>query len=477
MAHIQNPILFSKYFGISPNIIAAAGLIDPFLNVDTPLFIDPVLLEKSGNTVISTSAVDRFRYHFEILVRMLSISEEKDDAAWKGARRQIDLSEPPENGLGYGGSGRSGNSRPRDIREAILQTSKEIISLGVKDPDMISLMGFFEGNVGPDTISDLTTTVIMEDLAAITEAFCLENEVPLFPSLISGNHKLPRFKRSSKHAIPIVLVPEDIVNELPIANDWSDIEYVAMENARIRDRVNLLLGSIIHPTVVDRKHALRNAVLESPEVFNCFLSAVKANVSSYDPNLDALGYYRLKNIIASDLPGLKQASHYDLKLGPSEIIRIVRDTVEQFKRHVEVGNLWEELWIGDKQKKERASQLIYYAIADAFCKANDLDISPEANMGGGPIDFKFSSGYSARVLVEMKKSGGAVKHGYEKQLEFYKGASQTEFALFVIIDYGDLGRKLDEILSIRKARLNAGQRASEIVVIDARRKKSSSKRN
>jgi hypothetical protein len=46
-------------------------------------------------------------------------------------------------------------------------------------------------------------------------------------------------------------------------------------------------------------------------------------------------------------------------------------------------------------------------------------------MGGGPIDFKFSSGYAACVLVEMKRSGGTVVHGYEKQLEFYKDPKRT----------------------------------------------------
>ncbi len=150
---------------------------------------------------------------------------------------------------------------------------------------------------------------------------------------------------------------------------------------------------------------------------------MKENVDGYDPNLDALGYYRLKAIVANGFEGLKQAQPYDLSIGPEEIMRLVKDTIDLFRRHVEDGNLWEELWIQGKPKKERASQLIYYAIADAFCKANDVDISPEANMGGGPIDFKFSRGYSARVLVEMKRSSGTVVHGYEKQLEFYKNAS------------------------------------------------------
>lgn len=476
MARVQNPTLFSAFYGVPPQALAVAGLIDPFLDVDVPLFIDPVLLEKSSNRTIATSAIARFRKHFEILVRLLTMSKTENDAPWKGAQRQLNLDEPPENGLGYGGSGRSGNSRPEDIREAILRTTKEIVTLGASDPEMISLMGFFEEDVGPDTISDMTTTVIIDDLAAITEAFCQAHRVPLFSFDICASQKLPKFTTRKGREVPIVLVPIDIVRDLPIANDWSDIERAAMENARIRDRVNKFLGGIVTPTVVERKQALRSAALGSPADFDFFLAAVKANVTNYDPNLDALGYYRLKEIIANGFPGLKQSAAYDLKLGPNEIMRVVKDTIGLFKRHVEAGNLWEELWAGDKPKKERASQLIYYAIADAFCKANDVEISPEANMGGGPIDFKFSSGYQARVLVEMKRSGGTVVHGYEKQLEFYKAASQTDFGVFVVIDYGDLGNKLTEITRIRAERLGRGERASEIIVIDATPKASASKR-
>lgn len=173
MARVKDPILFSSHFNLPKDELMKAGLIDPFLDVDVPLFIDPVLLEKSNNDKIKTGALKRFRGHFEVLVRMLTISQTENDAAWKAARRQLDLSEPPQNGLGYGGSGRSGSSRPKDIQEQILRTASEIVRLGSNDPEMIELMGFFEEDVGPDTISDLTTTVIMQDLAAITEEFCL----------------------------------------------------------------------------------------------------------------------------------------------------------------------------------------------------------------------------------------------------------------------------------------------------------------
>ncbi|WP_210335365.1 hypothetical protein [Microvirga sp.] len=109
--------------------------------------------------------------------------------------------------------------------------------------------------------------------------------------------------------------------------------------------------------------------------------------------------------------------------------------------------------------------------------ANNVDLSPEANMGGGPIDFKYSKGYNARILVEMKRSSGTVVHGYEKQLEIYKDASRTNHGIFVVINYGDIGNKLTSIQRIRADRIKAGKPASDIVVIDATPKLSASKRH
>jgi hypothetical protein len=476
MARVQNPTLFSTYFNLDSDMLAVAGLIDPFVDVDTQLFIDPVLLEKSHHPKIANDAIDSFRKHFSNFIRLLTICKREGDPAWVAAQRLLDLTEPPENGLGYGGSGRSGSSRPTEVQHAIMTTAQEIIELGSSDPEMISLMGFFEENVGPDTISDFTTRVIIEQLAGITAEFCsahgiLLKENPLLPGL-----SLPCVKGSDGKERFVVLVPRDIVRELPSANDWGDIEAAALASANIRQGVNSMLAAIAQPTVADRKEALRRAALESPQSFAEFLAAVKEHVKTYDPNLDALAYYKMKSIFAHGFEDIRAPSPYDVTKGPEEINRLVHDTIALFKQHVENGNLWEELWIDDKPKKERAAQLIYYAIADAYCRANNVDLSPEANMGGGPIDFKFSSGYWSRVLVEMKRSSGTVRHGYEKQLEFYKAASATEFAIFVVMNFGDLGDKLDQILELQARRKAAGQRASDIVVIDAMKKASSSKR-
>lgn len=76
----------------------------------------------------------------------------------------------------------------------------------------------------------------------------------------------------------------------------------------------------------------------------------------------------------------------------------------------------------------------------------------------------------------MKLSKGTVESGYNKQLEAYKAAAQTRLGIFVIIDVGGMGRKL---VKIRKAKAEAdarGEPTSEIIVINAIRQISASKR-
>ncbi len=62
------------------------------------------------------------------------------------------------------------------------------------------------------------------------------------------------------------------------------------------------------------------------------------------------------------------------------------------------------------------------------------------------------------------------------QVKIYKDASRTQYGIFVVMNYGDLGNKLAKIKKIRQEKLDRGERASEIIVIDATQKLSASKR-
>ena len=207
MKAFSNPTLFSKHFKIKPEKLVDAGLIDPFLDVDTQLFIDPILLEKCAIPLICREAHTELRNHFGNVFRLLAISANEGDAPWKGAQRLLELTEAPFNGLGYGKGDRDGTSRPDELRDTILRTSKEVVQLGQADPEMISLMGFFEENVGPDTISDLTSRIIFPQLAQITRDFCLSNGIPVRKSNASPKFELPHFEGQTGRMRAMVLVP------------------------------------------------------------------------------------------------------------------------------------------------------------------------------------------------------------------------------------------------------------------------------
>lgn len=468
----MRPILFSSYYGVDPRSFDNAGLLDPYINTDTPLFIDPLLIDKSANSLLSTSGIQQFREHFQTLVRLLAIVEEEGDPAWLAAERQLSLREPAENGLGYSKKARAGTSRPRDIRIQLLRTIRKIIALGSKDPEMLSLMGFLEPGVGSDTISDFTTKAMTDALAQITYDFCKENSVDLEENTLS-NIPLPIVSRNGESK-PFVLIPRDVLRDLPVTDNWGDVWEAAAHNQALREKVSVMLGGIAKPTVKEQKEAIKRSVTQSSDIFEEFLKIVKSSATSYDENEDLMGYYAFRKLIASQ-PSFKSEKAYDLRKGPREIYQVIFDALSVFRHHVENGNLWEALWAGGQPKRERASQLLFFAIADAYCRAHNVDISGEPNMGGGPVDFKFSDGYWSKVVVELKKSTGQIEHGYAKQLERYKKASETEFGIFVVIDYGGGAHKIRRIQKQREQILAQGGRASEIVVIDARKKPSASK--
>jgi hypothetical protein len=106
-----------------------------------------------------------------------------------------------------------------------------------------------------------------------------------------------------------------------------------------------------------------------------------------------------------------------------------------------------------------------------------LDISPEADLGNGPVDFKFSRGADFKVLVEIKLSTNSnLVHGYTRQLEIYKRADDTRAAIYLVIDVGSMGGKLRELYKIQAEALRHGDAVSDIECVNALPRASASKR-
>jgi hypothetical protein len=472
---LTHPVLFSSHYGVPVAALNAAGLLDPILNSDTKLFIDPLLLWKSQNPLIVSEGRTGVEINFQNIIGLLDISEVEGDVAWRGAYKALNLDERAETSLGYGGAGTSGSSRPPELRNGILRTAKQIIRLGEKNPAMIPLMGLFESGVGPDTLSDMTTNFLLPTLARITEEFGLANSLPLQTfGPRYGDRKLPVNPYNSK--LPVLLVPRDLLRDLPLAADWADVSRVILEVREIRDAVNRMFGNFARATISQKKAAVRRVALSSPALLRKLINTVAAASESYDEKADLDGYYQFRKILSEDPTPFQGRLTAPATRDSATLLKTVTDIIVQFAAMVEDNNMWELLWNGTVPRHERASQLLFFAVANVMCAVNNVDISPETNSGGGPVDFKFSTGYQGRVLVELKLSTGSVVHGYKTQLEIYKKAATTRAAVFVVMDIGKMGRKLRTIEKLKAEAEARGERSSEIIVIDARRQASASKR-
>ena len=158
------------------------------------------------------------------------------------------------------------------------------------------------------------------------------------------------------------------------------------------------------------------------------------------------------------------------------VAAVVEQIIKQFAFLIEDRRLSEELYHDDHPRPEKAAQRLFFAVAYTYCKANNLDMTPEADTGNGPVDFKVASGFTGRVLVEIKLStNGKLVKGYTRQLETYKAAEETISAYYVVIDVGQLGEKGTALFAAKNEASSQKQPTSPIVFIDGTRKPSASK--
>lgn len=164
MATIKDPQRISTTFLIDKNLLETIGVVDVFLNIDNGVFIDPMLLSESRHKEIKDGAVDSYNKRFERIISYLLLSENKQDVAWKAAKKLFSFSEISWTCLGYGGSSTKGSGFGEKLVSTAIETAYQIIKLDVKDVDLFMGLPLFEKNIGPDRISDMTTNVILEDL-------------------------------------------------------------------------------------------------------------------------------------------------------------------------------------------------------------------------------------------------------------------------------------------------------------------------
>jgi hypothetical protein len=478
MPKIKNPGTFSGHFKVPKAKLTGLGVFDPTLAVDTRLFIDPFLFEKSKHSEISTGAVNEYRKHFETVIRFLSLTKKPEDIGWRTARRLLEFHEVRGTCLGYGINSIGGSGFGSQLTERVLRVGKEIVDLGIQDPDLFAAMALFEEKIGADRVSDMTTNVVRQSLVTfnrrILKGLKLRGEIfDMFG--VNARFVVNPFQSTRT---PVILVPADILRKLPIARDWDEVADAAYKNDRIRQRVNDHISHIWAKKAKRDKARLRAQALANQVAFQTLLDAMHdVPLRAYDPISDPEGLL----IWASKAK--EYVGRFPLPLSQKKISSVVDlhkmvvKIVAQFRQLVEHNGLNRELYKDDgAPRHESTAQRLFFAIAYSYCEANNLDISPEVDSGNGQVDFKLSKGFNRRVLVEVKLSSNPkVVPGYKKQLEAYKRAEQTMRAIYLVIDVGGMGKK-EKLLAMERNEARARREPlSDLEFIDGIVKPSASK--
>jgi hypothetical protein len=470
-------ISLSRYFDVKPQELIGRGVLDAHLGIDNRLFVDPNLLERSDIPEFK-GARKVLKAYFAIIIKLLEKSQRKHDLAWTEAEKRLRVREEHGAALGYSHAGGYGRAIGPDLAAVLAERGRQIIDLGITDPEIFELIGLFQEGFGPDLLSDLAVHILKDRFLLYTQR--LTKRLKLKPQA--------NFRRNGKDWLlpvapdgrrPLVFVPYLMLSELPVALDRSEIADVARFNDEVRMSWNNIVGEARKEKRTVTKEDIRTIFLAKPKNLKDLISVYrKAAARGYDFSKDPNGLLSWEDF------GRKAATNAPLVLDIkepkdiSDLRSILNAIIAQFKKNIEQNRLYEVLYKDDgTPKHEVFSQRLFYSIADAYCGANNVDLNREPNAGNGPVDFKLSKGYHARMLVEIKKSSNPdLLHGFESQLPAYEASENTSEAIYLIIRVGDSTSAIDDVLALRTKKLKAGKKVPEVVIIDARPVAAASKR-
>lgn len=149
---------------------------------------------------------------------------------------------PEVNGINLGfSSSTHGAGFGKGLRAQIIKDAYEIIQSGSNNPEIFHLVGLFEDNVGPDRLSDMIARIIYNEIVAYTRRILSELKI--------NPENYPRFAFKNGLVVNpykckfLLLLPECILHELPIARCWDDIDRVCSENEAIKAEINEEIGN------------------------------------------------------------------------------------------------------------------------------------------------------------------------------------------------------------------------------------------
>lgn len=447
------------------------GVFDAILDEDNNFFINIVRLKDSAVPEFK-DAYQHINQFFRDIATMLDCAKEpsQNDKIYRSARKKFCFHEVNGINLGFSKS-KYGAGWGDNLSDRFLADAYQIIKTGSKQPEIFHLVSLFEEDVGPDRLSDMIATIIEPEINQYTLRIMQELNItpktrPNLLFLKSGLVKNP-----NKNA-PILLLPIDVLHELPIAEGWDDVEYVASKNDSIRREISSAIGATWMKWASDRrKKYLKEHIFMNPDVCGRVIAGyqkLQLDVCNIKKNLNYCAELFLKNM-KEDVPFRQERK-------PSSSLDAAKDVINIFKQWIENNRGWALVQDAKSDNMEKIVQRLIHLGAIYYVEENNFDFSCESNAGRGPVDLKISRG-NDKTLAEIKLStNDQYLHGFEVQIKEYAKAERTRNLIYVYVDLGNPG-KTKKIIHLYNETKSQGKQCPDLVIIDARPKKPASTYN
>lgn len=441
------------------------GVFDSLLDEDSNYFINIKRLKLTKVPEFAES-YNKINEYFKGIGILLKASNNNQDKCYRTAINKFNFSEVSGINLGFS-KGTHGAGFGKKLREQIIKDAFDIIKSGSEQPEIFHLTSLFEENVGPDRLSDMVARLIYDDIVLYTK------HVYELIGINKENYPDIQFKNgiviNPYKGCELLLLPIDILHELPIAKDWDDIDRVCIENETIRAEINELVGKEWKKlTVSSKKHYIKEFIFKKPEILRQVIADYDATVvPPYNiyKNLDYLIEKIIHNVTnAKSFMVASQKNSYESAI---EILNVYKQWVENQKGY-------SVLETADSRNAEKIVQRTLHGCTGYYCKANGLDISPESNTGRGPVDFKISRGTDKTVIEIKLTSNSETLHGFEVQIEEYAKSEETDSKIFLLVDNGKDSYRVKQVEDNYEQRKARGEKPAHLIIIDAKPKASAS---
>lgn len=474
----RSTIPLDLHLNVTPQQLEEAGILNVILGVDTKLFIDPKLIDKTDIPEF-TDAGKLISAYADQLIRINAqapLSKRVEDIAL----RMIAIKEPKGLSIGYGNSRDSGTAIPLTVAQASLNSLREMVEVGIRDLEVMEMLGLFIKKFGADSISDLIAHIIYDRLCQFTQRVSAELGVTTQEfTLTNGTYQLPKHPFKNHQ---VIFVPLNLLSPLPLATSWEEVKIAAQMNERVRADFNALVGTNVKAYAKGVRRN-PNLLVHSAVDMRKVLDAYKgADVKPYDIDHDIKSYYRLAEF-ASQLQRNSEVQSHGINDVAGMIDLIQNGIISSFRRHIEqlgansllYQRTGARLRTVDPTKPvhEDAVQILFHLIADDLCSQDDVMVARESTTGSaGAVDFSLGTGYQNKVLVEIKKSNNQnLLDGYKNQVGRYvEGENAADaFYLIVVVRASDLSNpdsQLNQVKELHAQRIRDGKPTPRLEVVN-----------